>query len=127
MASIAVPAELKNAQALVFDFIGTATDWFTPVSQALIDNAPSGSQVDWSSFAHQWRTGFFKLVGDLAANNDIIPLKDVFDRTLSILEKQESLHWTDEQRQVLLSSWVKMIPWEDTVEGIKRLREKYIV
>jgi len=118
----------KHAKALIFDYIGTTTDWLTPVSRALVENAPNGSNVDWTEFAYNWRKEFFVYLQELADNNSYwVPFNDVYDTTLSRLQNGTDLHWTDEQRTSLIRSWGGLIAWEDTVEGLRRLRERYIV
>jgi hypothetical protein len=118
----------KDAKALIFDYIGTTTDWLTPVSRALVENAPKSSNVDWTEFAYKWRKEFFIYLEELADNNsDVVPFNDVYDTTLSRLQKGTDLHWTGEQRTSLIRSWGGLIAWEDTVEGLRRLRERYIV
>lgn len=118
----------KAAKALIFDYIGTTTDWLTPVSRALREHAPADSNVDWTEFAYRWRSEFFVYLKELADNNsELIPFNDVYNTTLSRLQRGTDLHWSEEQRMILISSWGGLIAWEDTVEGLRRLREKYIV
>ena len=52
--------DLSGIHALVFDVIGTTTDWHSPVQQALevvAAKRPDLPPRDWSKFAHEWRQG----------------------------------------------------------------------
>ena len=52
--------DLSGIRALVFDVIGTTTDWHSPVQQALevvAAKKPDLPPQDWSKFAHEWRQG----------------------------------------------------------------------
>jgi 2-haloacid dehalogenase len=122
--------ELKQCKALLFDYFGTVVDWLTPVSKALAENAPPGSNIDWTEFAHKWRDEFFIYQAELADENsssEVIPYNDVNDHALSRIQKGTNLQWTEEQRVNLINSWGQVIAWKDSVEGLRRLRKKYIV
>ena len=52
--------DVSGIRALVFDVIGTTTDWHSPVQQALevvAAQRPDLPPRDWSKFAHEWRQG----------------------------------------------------------------------
>ena len=52
--------DFSGIRALVFDVIGTTTDWHSPVQQALEVAAAKRTHLapqDWSKFAHEWRQG----------------------------------------------------------------------
>jgi len=52
--------DFSGIRVLVFDVIGTTTDWHSPVQQALEVAAAKTTGPpphDWSKFAHEWRQG----------------------------------------------------------------------
>ena len=53
-------SDFSGIRALVFDVIGTTSDWHSPVQQALEVAAAKRNDLpsqDWSKFAHEWRQG----------------------------------------------------------------------
>ncbi|KAG8797347.1 hypothetical protein FRC16_009001 [Serendipita sp. 398] len=119
--------QLKQAKALVFDYMGTVTDWLTPVATALIATAPKGSTVDWTEFAHRWRKEFFIYLEERVNSTEVLPLHDVYDHTLTRCQTGTGIEWSSEQRERLIRSWSGLVAWEDSREGLQRLRQKYLV
>jgi len=121
-ATTTLPAapELKPVRGLVFDLIGTCTDWHTAVSTCLKAHASqskdpkinSRSVADWDHFAHLWRSAFFKFVSELSERDEMMDMKKVFQETLSQVMKemlgvddQGGGDWDQTVRNDLLASW----------------------
>jgi 2-haloacid dehalogenase len=58
---------------------------------------------------------------------EYIAVSEVFARTLDTLSGRKNIKWDDEEREELVKSWSKMKAWEDTAQGLAKLRTKYIV
>ena len=56
-----------------------------------------------------------------------LPVGAVFTLTLDTLSARENINWADEEKEGLIKSWSEMKAWEDTAEGLAKLRTKYIV
>src|SRR5258706_13606239 len=56
-----------------------------------------------------------------------VPIGEVFTLTLDILSARKNINWHDEEKEELIKSWSEMKAWEDTAEGLAKLRTKYIV
>lgn len=56
-----------------------------------------------------------------------VPIGEVFTRTLDTLSARKDINWHDEEKEELIKSWSEMKAWEDTAEGLAKLRTKYIV
>lgn len=117
--------DLKHAKALLFDYFGTVVDWLSPISKALVDNAPAGVNVDWRNFAHKWRSSFFALTATLGDGN-LISFEEVQRRCLLESSSNNQWGWSEEQIDALVNSWVMVVPWEDSTPGLQKLRQKYI-
>jgi len=135
-----VPASLKPITALVFDVIGTCTDWHTIVSETIRKHSQSTSsgsssqtppsvEGEWASmFAHHWRAAFFALIPDLAAKGQMISGEEVYRRTLrQVMEKFSVTGWNEEVQQELLGSWKLAKGWKDSATGLHMLRKKYVL
>lgn len=121
---------LAGVQALTFDVFGTVVDWRGSIireGEAL--GAAHGLEVDWAAFADAWRGGYRPSMarvrsGELpwtkldALHRMILDeLLDKFSiRTLSEADKQ---HWN--------RVWHRLTPWPDSVPGLTRLRQHYVL
>jgi len=56
-----------------------------------------------------------------------VPVSEVFARTLDALSGRENINWDCEEKEKLIKSWSEMRAWEDTAQGLAKLRTKYIV
>jgi len=120
-------------KALVFDVIGTTTDWLTPVLHALQSNAAPypdlAKRIDWTDFAGRWRVGFAKYVQLQQAKPGAyqhIETFEVYRRVLDELCTEKHINqWSTETKADLVKSWVNMTAWEDTATGLSLLRQKF--
>ncbi|KAG8874302.1 hypothetical protein FRB97_005999 [Tulasnella sp. 331] len=133
-----LPPELKPVRGLVFDLIGTCTNWHAAVSACLKAHAQrsedqqiqSRSPQDWDHFAHLWRSAFFKLVAKLAEKDEMMDIGQVYRETLTEVMKETGIDqgdWDESIQQDLLKSWQAVDAWGDTAAGLRLLREKYTV
>lgn len=53
-----------------------------------------------------------------------VPVGEVFTLTLDTLSARENINWADEEKEGLIKSWSEMKAWEDTAEGLAKLRTK---
>ncbi|KAJ3893826.1 HAD-like domain-containing protein [Lentinula edodes] len=127
--------------ALIFDLMGTCTNWSASVVAALkkqCANTPLilpklQSDEDLMRFASAWRAGFFREIHQRFQNGE--PQEDidithrrVLDQLLS--EKDMSVTtdiWGDDIRTILVQSWHHQNAWIDAVAGLKRLKKNYFV
>jgi 2-haloacid dehalogenase len=117
--------DLKQAKALLFDYFGTVVDWLTPICEALADNAPAGSNVNWNEFAQKWRDSFFTYVAKLG-DGPMVAFEEVQRQCLLESSSNNQWGWSDAQINALVESWTRVTPWEDSVAGLQKLRDKYI-
>jgi len=131
MSADPLPPALRPVRALVFDLIGTTTDWFTPVHTALVAHAPTASappSTDWEAFAHAWRKGFFRVVKEASQGGTFIGLDEVYGKVLDELCEAEGIKgWGEDVKKDLIKSWWNLQAWGDTAGGMEALRRKYIV
>ena len=121
---------LAGVQALTFDVFGTVVDWRGSIireGEAL--GAAHGLGVDWAAFADAWRGGYRPSMArvrsgklpwtklDALHRMILDELLDKFGiRTLSEADKQ---HWN--------RVWHRLTPWPDSVPGLTRLRQHYVL
>jgi 2-haloacid dehalogenase len=125
-----IKRELANLKALVFDTFGTVVDWRSSViAEGVAWGKARGLQIDWAQFADRWRLGYRPAMDKVRKRE--IPWTRLDDLHLMILEellKEYSIRGLTEQEKVSWSHvWRRLKPWPDSVEGLTRLKKKYII
>src|SRR5215469_10405415 len=125
-----VKPELANVKACVFDVFGTVVDWRSSViAEATTGGRAKGLNINWVEFTDHWRNGY-KPAMDKVRNGEI-PWTNLDDLQRMILEdllkryKIEGL--SDEEKLKWAHVWRRLNPWSDSVEGLTRLKRKYII
>ena len=121
------PGELK---VIAFDVFGTVVDWYSGIAAEAERLLPG---VDGSDFALAWRAGYqpaMKSVMErLAAGEGGFTLLD--ELHMGILEgvlRDFGMSELDPARKRELNrAWHRLPAWPDAVEGLARLKRKYIV
>src|SRR5690348_1454353 len=122
--------ELKKVKALVFDTFGTMVDWRSSViAEGQAWGKAKGLQIDWAQFADRWRLGYRPAMDKVRKGE--IPwtrLDDLHRMILEDLLKQYKIQGlTEEEKAHWTYVWRRLKPWPDTVEGLTRLKKKFII
>ena len=126
----ALPPELENVKALVFDTFGTIVDWRRSIiAEGIARGKAKGWQIDWAQFADRWRLGYRPAMDKVRKGQ--IPwtrLDDLHRMILEDLLKEYNLGGLTEAEKVSWTyAWRRLQPWPDSVEGLTRLKKKYII
>jgi len=126
----AVKTELANVKALVFDTFGTVVDWRSSVmAEGIIWGKAKGLNIDWADFTDRWRMGYAPTMDKVRKGG--LPWTMLDDLHRMILEdllkefKIEGL--TEEEKGSWTHVWRRLKPWPDSVEGLTRLKKKYVI
>jgi 2-haloacid dehalogenase len=119
-----------TVKALVFDTFGTIVDWRSSViAEGVAWGKAKGLNIDWAGFADRWRMGYGPAMNKVRKNE--IPwtrLDDLHRMILEDLLKEFKIKNLTEQEIVSWTYvWRRLKPWPDSVEGLTRLRKKYII
>jgi 2-haloacid dehalogenase len=117
---------MKTPRVLAFDVFGTVVDWHSSIASEVASFCPS---VDANAFALAWRDGYkpamqrvmsgelgWTLIDDL----HLIILRDV-------LKQFNVGHLSEQDIRQLNKAWHRLAPWGDTLEGMRRLKEKFML
>ena len=119
-----------QVKALLFDVFGTVVDWRSGVIRDVTAIArDKGADIDAGRFADQWRAGYRPAM-DLVRDGELpwTKLDDLHRRTLERLVSDFGLTGLDETELAWLNEcWHRLDPWPDSVAGLQRLRQRYIV
>lgn len=122
--------ELGNVKACVFDTFGTVVDWRSSViAEATGWGKAKGLNINWMEFADRWRNAYRPAMDKVRKGE--IPWTNLDDLQRMILEellKQYKIEGLSEQEKVYWAHvWRRLKPWPDSVEGLTRLKKKYII
>jgi 2-haloacid dehalogenase len=121
---------MSTVRALTFDVFGTVVDWRSSIideGRALGRN--KAMEVDWEAFADAWRDNYQPSMsrvrdGEVPWTN----LDSLHRGSLDALLRQFAIEGLDEQEKDHLNrAWHRLRPWPDSVEGLIRLKKKYIL
>lgn len=123
-------AERAEIQCLTFDVFGTVVDWRSSIireCQALGDAREI--EADWPAFADAWRAGYAPSM-DLVRQGKLpwTPLDALHRMTLERLLEEFGIDGLSEaDKDHLNRAWHRLTPWDDSVSGMQRLRERFIL
>jgi 2-haloacid dehalogenase len=117
-------------KALIFDVFGTVVDWRGSVIREGEElGRKKNLDVDWAAFADEWRGRYAPSMdrvrrGELPWTN-----LDALHRASleELLEEFGVEGLTEEERDHLNKVWHRLDPWPDSVAGLTRLKERYII
>jgi 2-haloacid dehalogenase len=125
-----VKPQLANLKALVFDTFGTVVDWRSSViAEGMAWGKTKGFQIDWAQFADRWRLGYRPAMDKVRKGE--IPwtrLDDLHRMILEDLLKEYKIQGLTEEEKVQWTYvWRRLKPWPDSVEGLTRLKKKFVI
>ena len=123
---MAAHAVADRIQVLAFDTFGTVVDWHGSIVREMRERHP---QVDGDAFARAWRAGYKPAMARVASGELGWTLIDDLHRLIldGILPQFGLEDLGDAQRTELNRVWHRLDPWPDSVAGLARLKQRYIV
>ena len=122
---------LPPIKACLFDVFGTVVDWRTSVSRDLAAFAKGKGleAVDWLEFAVEWRKLYQPSMEEVRSGRRAWTILDVLHReSLDQLVSRYGLAGLGEaDLDHMNRAWHRLTPWPDVVEGLTRLKKKYII
>jgi 2-haloacid dehalogenase len=117
-------------KALVFDVFGTIVDWRSSViAEGIAWGKAKGLHINWVDFADHWRLGYQPAMEKVRKGE--IPwtrLDDLHRMILEDLLKEFKIgNLTEEEKVSWSCVWRRLKPWPDSVEGLTRLKKKYVI
>ena len=122
--------ELSSIKALTFDVFGTVVDWRTSVAREAREALePKGHRLDWNDFALRWRRLYQPAMGEVRSGHvDWRKLDDLHEMNLEHVLADLDIHdLKDSEIEHLNAAWHRLDPWPDSIEGLTRLKKRFIV
>lgn len=123
-------ADLSQVRALTFDVFGTVVDWRGSIIRDCTKfGTERGLNVDWGNFADTWRGAYRPSMdrvrrGELPWTNLDALHRMVLDE---LLVKFGISGLNEADLEHLNRVWHRLDPWPDSVEGLTRLRRRFIL
>ena len=120
----------NGLKALTFDVFGTVVDWRNSIArevEALFQ--AEGRKVDGQAFALAWRARYQPSMEEVRAGRRPFVKLDQLHREnlLDVLREFEIDGFSEESVDQLNLAWRRLSPWPDVVEGLERLKQRYIL
>ncbi len=119
-----------NVHALLFDVFGTVVDWRTSIIDDLGRfGSERGLKVDWAAFADDWRSLYQPAMDEVRSGRRAWTVLDVLHReSLDRLTAKYAITGLSEADKAHVNRvWHRLKPWPDAVEGLARLKTRYII
>jgi 2-haloacid dehalogenase len=118
-------------KALIFDVFGTCVDWRSGVKNAVGQAvAARGCDIDSLAFADAWRAQYQPAMQKIRSGERPYTDLDILHReNLDIVLEEfgASGNFDEKDRTALNRAWEQLPPWPDTVPGLARLKEAFII
>ena len=121
---------MHTVKALLFDIFGTVVDWRTSIIRELTTfGAEHGIEADWPVFADAWRGRYQPSMEEVRSGRRAWTILDQLHReSLIELFDQFGIKGISESDiDQLNRAWHRLDPWPDSVPGITRLKQQFIV
>ncbi len=122
---------LESVRALTFDVQGTCADFCRPMRQmGEAVNRAKGLDIDWGVASSEWRRLYRTVLDDvIAGRRPWLRVDRIYRETLDTLLERRGLAKTFSaaERDELNAVWSRLEAWPDSVEGLSRLRKRFVV
>lgn len=117
-------------KALLFDVFGTVVDWRSGIARDLAAwGERSCVQADWPKMADAWRDLYQPAMEQVrSGNRGFVRLDQLHkENLLKVCEQFGFDTLSPENTRFLVTAWHRLDPWPDSVAGLARLKERFII
>src|SRR3954465_8397023 len=120
-----------DIRACLFDVFGTVVDWRTSVSREVgaFAQAKGIKGIDAVEFATEWRKLYQPSMDEVRTGRRPFTILDVLHRAslMKLMGRYGIAGLGDADIDHLNRAWHRLDPWPDVVEGLTRLKKKFII
>ena len=123
-------AAKDQVKALLFDVFGTVVDWRqSTIRELTAFGSARGLSVEWARFADEWRGLYQPAMEEVRAGRRAWTILDDLHREslVALLERHGAKGLAAHEVEHLNRIWHRLDPWPDSVEGLIRLKRRYII
>lgn len=123
-------SELSQVRALLFDVFGTVVDWRSSIMREVTTLAAEKNlDIDPAAFADAWREGYQPAMQRVRTGE--LPWTRIDDLHRLILDQLlvdfDIPNLDEAEVDHLNRVWHRLDPWPDSVEGLTRLKQRYVI
>jgi 2-haloacid dehalogenase len=121
---------MTTPRALCFDVFGTVVDWRTSIAREAGElGRKKGLERDWHAFADAWRGKYQPAMERVRSGGRGFVKLDVLHRENleELLREFDFPKLSEAETDWLNRAWHRLDPWPDVVEGLTRLKRKFIL
>ena len=119
---------MKEVRAVMFDVFGTVVDWRTSIANE-VKQISELAHVDSGKFADRWRAMYQPAMEQIRSGSRSWTKLDNlhYENLLEVLKEFGIDSLSEEKIRGLNFAWHRLDPWEDSVEGLYRIKSRYII
>ncbi|MBZ5592692.1 MAG: haloacid dehalogenase type II [Acidobacteriia bacterium] len=128
--ALAAGSNTLGVKALTFDVFGTVVDWRGSIIREGAEWVQKkGLQVDWAKFADRWRAGYGPAMDKVRQGTLPWMKLDALHRMIldDVLGEFQIAGLSGDEKESWNQVWHRLTPWPDSVPGLARLKEKYVL
>ncbi len=116
-------------QALTFDTYGTVVDWRSSVlAQLRAFGARRGLALDWARFLDEWKAAYRPAMDRVnRGESPWMTVDAIYRARLVALLEARGIAVDVAEVDELTRAWWRLEPWPDSVAGLQRLKQRFIV
>lgn len=121
---------VDKVQTLIFDTFGTLVDWRTSIIDDLSRwGSKNAVVVDWVAFTDEWKTAYRPGMDAVNSGKRVwVPVRQIYREKLDEILPQYGLgDISENDRDFINEVWYRLNAWPDTVPGLERLANKYVL
>ena len=122
--------ELGAVRAIVFDTFGTIVDWRTSLIKSLEEfGRKTDLEAAWDRLVDRWRDAYKPNLDRVRTGELAWTILDElhYAALVELLPEFGIESLPEPDLRFLTGCWHRLSPWPDAIEGLRRLRRKYIV
>ncbi len=119
-----------DLRAIVFDTFGTIVDWRGSLINSLeAFGTERGLEVPWPKLVDRWRAAYHPNLERVRRGQLEWTILDELhrDALVELLPEFGVASLAESDVRFLTSCWHRLSPWPDAIEGLTRLRRKYVI
>ena len=120
---------ISGVRALTFDVFGTVVDWRSSIiRECSLLGTSKGINADWEKFADSWRGGYAPAMNMVRTGELPWTSIDTLHRIVleRLLDEYGIKGLSEREKDELNRAWHRLEPWPDSIEGIERIRKRFI-
>lgn len=119
-----------QVKALLFDVFGTVVDWRgSTIRELTAFGNGRGIEADWTRFADEWRGLYQPSMEEVRMGRRPWAILDDLHREslVKVLDRYGIRGLARHEIEHLNTIWHRLDPWPDAVDGLLRLKRRYII